>query len=345
MAGTPDTATSVAAEAADWYTRLRASDVSEIEAVRFRAWLAGDPERRREFDAVSAFWEDLAAIERSPEITRVRQNIAARFPPQSRWRGPLALVATILLAVGGAWAGWTYWNAARYMTNVGEQRVVPLADGSIVTLNTSTEIRLHYSKGTRRVELVRGQANFDVAKDPNRPFIVSAGGGEVRAVGTLFDVYRTGDKITVTLIEGKVTVTPHRPQGESAPPAARAAATNASPEIFLQAGEQVSFAAQGEVAKAPDVVKLASTDVPRVTAWRAHKLVFRDTPVIEAIAEANRYSREQIVLDVPGLANASISGTFALGKNEGFVEALQTYFQLDVERTGDDRIILTRRAD
>lgn len=342
----------MAAEAADWYARLRASDVSEIESLRFRAWLAGDPARRREFEAIDALWADLAAIEHSPEVMRVRESLAARHRKERRWHGYLAVAATLLVCIGGAFGAWLHWNAGRVVTSIGEQRMVPLADGSVVALNTSTEIKLRFSADVREVELLRGQANFDVAKDPDRPFVVTAGGGEVRAVGTMFDVYKAADKVTVTLIEGKVAVTPRRiaPANVATQLDTKKAphddAASKAAEIVLAAGEQLSFATQAsdERMKPAEIVKLAPVDVPRVTAWRSRKLDFSDTPLLEAIAEANRYSHEQIVLDAPELANARISGTFDAGKNEAFVEGLQTYFQLDVERAGGDRIVLSRRA-
>lgn len=351
----------MATEAADWYARLRAPDVSEIEAVRFRAWLAGDPARRREFDAVDSFWQDLSAIEHSPEVMRVQQSIAAR-PRNKGKRGHWTMAAALAMAVGGAAIAWHQWSADRYVTNIGEQRMVPLADGSIVTLNTATEIRMHYSAGARKVELVRGQANFDVAKDPSRPFIVAAGGGHVRALGTVFDVYKSAEKVTVTLIEGKVAVTPNQSITSDEPAVgsikteglsaeikhtlSTAAPSVPSAEIIMAAGEQLTFETSAKKPqKNPDVLKLASADVPRATAWRNRKLDFSNTPLLEAIAEANRYSREQIVLAAPELVHARISGTFEAGKNEAFVEGLQTYFRLQVERSSDHQLILTRQPD
>jgi transmembrane sensor len=200
---------------------------------------------------------------------------------------------------------------------VGEQRTVPLADGSIIVLNTATELRLHYGVDRREVELVHGQASFDVAKDVRRPFIVRAGRGEVRALGTVFDVYRSSDTVTVTLIEGAVAVTPD------------------SGEVVLAPGEQLTFADGSGPAK-----RLAA-DVKRVTAWRARKLDFSDTPLAEAIAEANRYSVDHIILDAPDLEGARISGTFEAGKNDLLVEGLQSYFHLDARRTTDHHIVLT----
>lgn len=340
---TPGSAASVAHEAADWYARLRAPDVSEIEAVRFRAWLAADPVRRREFDAIDTFWGDLSAIEHSPEVERVCEVIAARQRKRRRGQGYLAMAATLVVGLGGVWAGWQHWGAGRYETRIGEQRMVPLADGSMVTLNTATEIRIHYSETERAIELIRGQANFDVAKDADRPFIVTAGGGTVRALGTVFDVYKTAHKVTVTLIDGKVAVTPNL--SLRAPKADEPVGEVTVRAVVLDVGEQVSFATDAPVAKVPEVIQLASVEVPRVSAWKARKLDFNDTPVLEAIAEANRYSQEQIVLDAPELTDARISGTFETGKNEAFVDGLRAYFRLEAHRSGDHTIVLTRRPE
>lgn len=330
-------------EAADWYARLRAADVSEMDAVRFRAWLARDPAHRREFEALDGLWEVLGGLEHSGEMARERSaGSAGRF----RWR-PLAVAASLALAVAAS-----IWMLARtgdhYTTGVGEQRVVPLADGSVVTLNTSTELKLHYSQGLRGVELISGQANFEVAKDPGRPFVVTAGGGEVRAVGTQFDVYKAGDQVTVTLLEGKVAVVPRHaspggqvrlvgsPNGpEAGEPGAGTAAARRREEIFLTAGQQLSYAAR------TGRVRHARVDVSRASAWRSRKLDFDDALLSDAIAEVNRYSRVKIELRAPQLHSARISGSFEAGKSELFVEGVQAYFGLDAVRTEDDRIVLT----
>jgi transmembrane sensor len=383
------TTSAVITEAADWYARLRAENVTELDAARFRAWLASDPEHRREFEALDILWNELENVETSPEVTRERMNIAARRrlyasavntppvwqqgtlnrqrespttqglhgkyaarPGVSRRRIIAAAAAITIAVAAGVWI--QAFTAGRYVTDIGEQRTVPLADGSVVVLNTATEIRVHFTEARRGVELIRGQASFDVAKDTRRPFIVTAGGGEVRAVGTVFDVYKRADKVTVTLIEGKIAVIPGHlepaldagasPYEETAkqikqdsPQTEEAAVKPGTGEIFLTAGQQLSYAMTNSS------IQRTGADLPRVTAWRARKLDFDDTPLSEAIAEANRYSRAQIELDAPQLATARISGTFEAGKNELFVEGLQAYFHLDAQRTADNRIVLTAR--
>jgi len=327
----------LANEAADWYARLRAGNVSEIDAARFRAWIAGDPARRREFESVDELWEDLKAIEDSPEVRRERQVIAQRraqaVGASHRTRRGLAwaAAAAVLLAVLGSVLWVEQEPVDRYVTGVGEQRTVPLADGSVVTLNTATQIRLHFSPSHRDVELVSGQADFEVAKDPARPFIVTVGDRTVRAVGTKFDVYKTSDNVIVTLIEGKVAVTS---TGSSS--SASESGYPGSPEVVLSPGEQLSYGMKvrsGERKRA---------DIPRVEAWRSRKLDFNDTPLTEAIAEANRYTTTQIVLHAPELRDARISGRFDAGRSDLFVEGLQGYFHFQVERA-DHRIVLTPR--
>jgi transmembrane sensor len=326
----------VATEAADWYARLRAENVSEIDAARFRAWIAAHPVHRREFEAIDDFWDDLKMIAESGEVLRERGAIARRrsaampIKRRAKQRVVWAAAAGALLFIGAV--TWTYRGRPdRYVTEIGEQRIVTLSDGSVITLNTATEIRLRFSTDRRGVELVAGQANFEVAKDASRPFIVTAGNRSVRAVGTQFDVFKSGDKVTVTLIEGKVAVT----RADASPASSPRASNTQSDEILLAAGEQLTYGLKS----GPTTPR--SADIPRVEAWRARKLDFSDTPLAEAIAEANRYSVVQIVLKAPTLKDARISGRFEAGRNDLFAEGLEGYFHFHVDRPRDGQIVLT----
>ncbi len=336
---------SIATEAADWYARLRAPDVSELERVRFRAWLASDPARRYEFEAVDSFWGGLSAIEGSPEVADVRASL-----PSSHRRGrskphrvAFAIAATLVLALTGAWLTWHEWSAGRYTTQGGQMRVVRLPDGSVVTLNAATEIKLRYSQGRRGVELMQGEANFKVAKDASRPFIVMAGAGQVEALGTMFDVYESTRKITVTLIEGTVAVTPNAKAsptngGDKSITRAIQSGSAKTPDdsvIVLTAGEQLSY-----VTMPAALASHLPSRGPEIVRWENRKLDFSNTPLLEAIAQANRYSPEQLVLEAPGLENARISGIFTVGRNDLFAEGLRTYFHLETVRTGEHTIIL-----
>jgi transmembrane sensor len=231
-----------------------------------------------------------------------------------------ALAASVVAAVG--LVSWQWLSAPElYATGVGEQKVVPLGDGSVITINTSSRVSVRFTRSQRRVEVLSGQAHFAVAKDATRPFVVSAGGGETLAVGTEFDVYQRANETVVTLIEGRVTVT--SPQGGST-------------AIQLAAGEQVSYSKHGTAQR--------TADLQRASAWRARKLDFSDTPLSEAISEANRYSNLKIELRGTELADARISGVFEAGRNDAVAEGVRAYFGLRLERFGDDLIVLSPAA-
>jgi transmembrane sensor len=315
-------------QAADWHARLRNESLSEVDDARFRAWLATNPAHRREFEQISAMWDQLGALAQSPEVLGELQRAAPKEVPAAPRRVSRravvgwAIAASVVVATTGI-ASWKWLSAPEvYTTGLGEQRIVPLGDGSVITLNTSSRVSVRFSRSKRRVEVLNGQASFAVAKDAARPFIVSAEGGEVLAVGTEFDVYKRANDTLVTLIEGSVTVTP--PQA-------------GAPLITLTAGEQVSYSAHRAALR-------TKADLQRASAWRAHKLDFADTPLSEAIAEANRYSNLKIELRGLELADAKISGVFEAGRNDSLAEGVRAYFGLQLERSGDDLIVLSQAA-
>jgi transmembrane sensor len=353
----------VTQEAADWHARMRREALSELDEARFRAWLAGNPARRQEFDAISAMWNQLGALADSPEVLaelrsaelggaerhsaklgdaerhgvelRGAEPVAAArrlvaLPPSGQAAPPRvsrrtvmgwALAASVVASAGVV--SWQWLSAPEiYTTGVGEQKIVPLGDGSVITINTSSRISVRFTRSHRRVEVLSGQANFSVAKDTARPFVVSAGGGQTLAVGTEFDVYQRAGDTVVTLIEGRVTVT---------------SPLAGTPAIGLTAGEQVSYSAHGAPEK-------KTADLRRTSAWRSRKLDFADTPLREAISEANRYSNLKIELRGAELADARISGVFEAGRNDSLAEGVRAYFGLRLERHGDDLIVLSPAA-
>lgn len=321
-------------EAADWLARLRSENVSEMEEARFRAWLSGDPARRREFDALNTMWDELDRVAQSPAVLAAQQASRKNAAPAAHRVSRRAVIGWAMAAgVAGAagFVSWQRWLASgHYETLVGEQRTVPLADGSIITLNTASRVHVQLGSKERRIALLQGQAQFEVAKDAARPFIVSAGRGEVRALGTVFDVYRRADEVLVTLVEGRVSV-----DGHVGGQVDNQAGTVAN-QLVLAPGERAAFSSDGSMPVRSQV------DVHRALAWRSRKLDFADTPLLEAIEEANRYSTRKVELRAPALAAAKISGVFDAGHNDAFADALRAYFGLTVRRERDDLLVLTQ---
>jgi transmembrane sensor len=196
-----------------------------------------------------------------------------------------------------------------------------------------------YDKNERVIQLERGQARFDVARDPARPFRVEAGKQTVIALGTQFNVERVGGNVLVTLIEGHVAVT-----GVAQPPAAADVPAGTSNPISdahaagiveLTAGEGLRVKGDGQA------IVIAKVDVDRATAWQTGKMFFDSEPLATAAERINRYSRQQIDVD-PSAAAIRISGVFNAGDTHAFIEAVNAYFPVRIERERDEEIRLTR---
>jgi transmembrane sensor len=302
------------AEAAAWIARLESDDRNGSTDAGLQDWLRADPSHAAAFERATELWAMLpgaalcsgasADLRRSPRPRiRVMQPFYA-----------LAASVLLLLSVGAGW--WLVTRPDGYATRLGEQKVATLEDGSRIALNTDSEVEVRYTADARRVELDRGEAMFEVTPNHARPFIVTAGDRQVRALGTSFIVRRTAAGMVVTLIEGKVSVTDIRP----AKAVARA--------TILTPGERLT--ATGD---APPMIDQPAIDA--VTAWRRGQAVFTDTPLSAAVAELNRYGGPHIAVDDPHLAALRISGIFATNDTSEFAAAIAALHGLRVERTGN----------
>jgi len=279
----------------------------------------------------SPFFDSRAAAVTSPPSRAFLE--AARAAPESpapgrAWRILAAAAASIVLAVGIA---ATYFMHARggvrYSTPIGEVASVPLQDGSNMTLNTSSRVRVDLSREERRINLERGEAFFVVAKDPKRPFVVEAGTKRVVAVGTQFSVRRDRNDIRVVVTEGTVRVEALR---SAALPEAELSGT------ALTAGT-IAHASDGDVL----VQKTSLPQAEEVLSWRLGYLTFRDTNLTDAVEEFNRYNTHRIAIADPQVASIRISGTFRPTNYEAFVRLLEEGFSIHARNT-EEEITLTK---
>jgi transmembrane sensor len=204
--------------------------------------------------------------------------------------GGMAVAAGIAAAVLPALVAQPAIGA--YATGRGQHRHVVLADGTALDLNAETRVTVRLSRHSRQVELAEGEAIFDVVHDERRPFTVLAAGREIRDVGTQFDVKARGGALTVTVAKGKVEVRP-----EAASSAARA--------YLLSPGERLAVGASG-------AVRLASVDASETFSWRVGRLVYREQPLSEVVADLNRQFTTQIEIGDPELAQIPITGVVVL---------------------------------
>ena len=214
-----------------------------------------------------------------------------------------------------------------FATAVGERSTANLDDGSVATLNTNTQLALDYSDDERRVILIQGQALFDVAKDPDRPFVVIAGEQRIVAVGTVFDVRLGQDDVNVVLVEGVVDVF-----GE---PSSNSGGSALAP-VRMTAGQRLttSVVATG----VPPVVE--ETDTERATIWKDGRVFFEDSTLADAVQEMNRYSSVKIIVEGVPIEELRVNGMFRTGRPANFVSTLEAYFPLVSERIGDSTIVI-----
>jgi transmembrane sensor len=288
----------------------------EVEA-GFRRWLGDDPEHASAFELLTDTWEKSARLRRhSVGAGSGWRRIGARVG-FSRMAFATAAAAAVLIPVA-----LFFFRSDAVTTGIGELRTLVLDDATRLYLNANTRVRVHYDKQFRRVTLERGEALFEVAKRPDWPFVVSAGGREIRALGTSFDVRRDEQDLVVTLVEGKVTVTPKsEPTLEQKP-------------FVLSPGQRLTFAKAGP----------ATIDRPpleRVTAWKLGQVNLDNTPLADAVAEMNRYSRQRIVIDDPSVAAIRVSGIFIAGDSANFAHAVGKAYRLRVLEQSPELIVLS----
>lgn len=246
-----------------------------------------------------------------------------------RFRLIRALAASVLLVAAGS-VVWYVWPAGSdYSTPVGGLASVPMSDGSKITLNTDSEVRVDLENpAERRVELQKGEAFFEVAKDPTRPFVVTVGKKRVIAVGTAFSVRRNGNDVRVAITEGRVRIED-------------AAERSAKRSV---ADDGVSTLAAGSVARATNAgVLIQEKPIPEIEndlSWRTGYLIFRDMVLADAVAEFNRYNTRKIVIEDPTVAATRVSGKFRSTQFEAFVRLLEEGFPIRAHAV-DDHIVLT----
>jgi transmembrane sensor len=342
-------------EAARWRVRLSASDASARELAAFEGWLKESSEHRSLYESMDRAWGLAGGSSDAPEILELREA-ALSFRPSSRGRPIMfgAGVAAALLLSFGVWLGInrakgpdsssaplavvepgaTTINNARqgeFQTQVGERSTLRLVDGSVLTLDTASKVALDLFGQIREVHLLQGRANFEVARDPSRPFVVYAADRRITAIGTDFDVRLNEREIQVTLVEGKVAV------DQLARGSNRAKPDTPMVRTKLQAGEQLNAPVGG-------AASVRGADLERSTSWRDGRLVFAADRLADAVAEMNRYSRAPIVLGDAAVGELKVSGVFRTADPQAFARALTEYFNVETSEQGNATVLRWRRS-
>jgi transmembrane sensor len=340
--------------AAEWMIR-RDRGFTAAEQDEFFAWLAADPRHGERFAQHQATWQDLNLLAqwRPEHATEPNPDLLAKPPARKTRRLLRPLVFfPVLLAAAAAVALLLTWERPGSRPDAPrpdrpatpaiafERRV--LEDGSTVDLARGAAIEVRFTADERHVRLMRGEAFFTVAKNPARPFVVNAGGVNVRAVGTAFNVRLDARSVEVEVAEGRVRVVGPKPEvsGQPAPavPAPSAVLRAPPTETFLSAGERAVVPRPPAVMTVPVRPIVAQTAVPRAP---ARLLEFQAVPLADVVAEFNRHNPVQLKIGDAELEDLPIVASFRADNVEGFVRLLQATAGVTAERA-DDTITLRK---
>lgn len=322
--------------AAAWDARLRGTKVTFRDRRAFHTWLRQDAAHQAAHDRLQAMLAALRAHADMPELSALRDEARASVHATRRRR--FAAVASLAAAAVLVLALVTFTRSERsaelaamlhgetiYATAPDERARVTLADGSILTLDMGTKVAARIGAARRDVTLLAGRALFQVAKDPQRPFVVRARGQSVTALGTVFDVRLAPREVRVTLAEGSVAVRPLHPR--------RGGMT----QQVLKPHQQF-VAIDGEAAP-----RLRTVDTDRALAWADGQLFFDNEPLARAVEEMNEFSPRKIRVD-PAVAGMRINGMFRTSNQAGFLEALEVTLPVEVHHGAQGNVYIVPKA-
>jgi transmembrane sensor len=333
-----ETSKQIEQRAMAWLSQRDSGRWSEADQNDFAQWMRADVLHRVTLLRCEALWERTERLKAfgagktpglvpppgewrsSPFFERRPASHARGIVGTFKQRMAAAIAAALLLTVGAGVYVKSLTRGEAYATPIGAVTSIPLSDGSSVLLNSGGKLRVALTDKERLIKLETGEAFFDVAKDPERPFVVQAGQKRIVAVGTRFSVRRQDSEVQVIVTDGKVRVQPSSKAGSGK---------------LLTAGAMIRTERDALV-----VERKTPHEAEEALSWRSGHLIFKETPLADAVAEFNRYTRQQIVIDDPELAALRISGKFRSTYAGSFVELLEKGFGIGV-RQADETIHLT----
>jgi transmembrane sensor len=318
-------------EAEQWFVRLLEPHCPPGQRAEFERWRAADPAHAAAYREIEQLWKLSEAAVKDPAVMAAAKRALLPEPrahAPRRWFMPaLAVGFAAAIALAVTLPRWLTPPAepvgVAYTTSAGQQRTVTLTDGSSILLDTDTEVVVRYSERTRRVDLLRGQAQFSVQGNHAWPFVVHAGAGTVTAVGTQFQV-RLDDQVTeVALLKGKLAI-------------ATQPANGATQDASLIGGQALSYDGSGQI------TPVHALDTQQTQGWKQGQLFVHNWRLADLLAEMNRYSDTKLQLDDPSLQSVRISGVFRTSDQKTLLMLLQQGWAIRSRRVSDTRIELLR---
>ncbi len=333
-----------ARQATKYVACLHSPNLNEQDEAAINRWLEQSPENRREYNTALEMWDSLEYLADTPQVkSMVRSAAGARRVRRTGLFLPWAIAACLVLTTSVVFYGditqlINGWHTTVYATAIGEQKSITLSDGSVVKLNTDSQISVDFSSHQRRVALDRGEVFFDIAKDSTRPFNVRAGLQTISVLGTQFNVRKRGSAYTLAVVDGIVAV--HR---EDSP-----LALTAPDEIAAQS-QSISRAGDGYVLEKgavmtfEDRATLSKLERDNYFAWHTGTVTFKDKPLKMVVEEINRYSQRKVVIVGEETKFLRVSGILPIQDVEQVLRGLEAAFPLEIDFTERHIIIRKKR--
>lgn len=321
----PDNTRELHDQACQWLIRQEAHDFSEVERVRMLCWLDADVRHRQAYEEMASLWGQL------DRVAEIHSGVRGRSTQSKhdRWaalqkRVGLGLAASVLLISSLlAYPLVAIQLQSDFYNDTGKVSTFRLSDGTQVHLNSDSALDLRFSENTRELELLQGEAFFQVQPDKTRPFRVVAGSTSATALGTAYLVRRDREQGLVTVTEGRVEVEQQSQRNQST-----------QTPVEVRAGESLHF----ENSKPLDAVQPA--DLKRATAWMRGKLLFDGEPLDQVVAELNRYHHGLILIVGDQLAQRRVSGVFDTKDPLHVLDSIARSLHLQISRLGSYLIVL-----
>ncbi|WP_428312351.1 FecR family protein [Hydrocarboniphaga sp.] len=319
-----------------WWVRLREADIAPEEIAQWLDWCQSDPANLEAFENIENLGGRLQTLDAETRAALTRELLDEPAPAASadpsrrrsrRWMLPMSLAASLVVAGSLWWMNRAAAPPARvYQTARAEQQDFKLDDGSQLALGAMSSVSVSYSEAARRLALDAGEAYFTVAPNPSRPFVVQVGPLRVTAVGTAFNIRRSGDQVEVAVVHGIVDVREVDAGADDA---------QARQQLRVEAGHQIAAGAGAWAVRAADPNQALS--------WRSGSMAFVDEDLALVVSHLNRYAEHPVVLVDPALGKLRYTGSVVQGREDDWVRAIEAVFPVRALRDDRGRVLLSQR--
>jgi transmembrane sensor len=337
-------------EACLWVSRIDRNLTIE-EKAELRQWVSISSTHAIELKLAAEFWDETSVLQELSSLFPLQ--FSDNEPKNSYWTPVLAVACSaVFIALVLTFVPLTTTDQELvktdieqsqylFVTSIGENRSFRLPDGSVAHLNTDSKLSIDYTTTARRLNLLKGEAHFDVTHDADRPFSVEADTLNVTAIGTAFNIALGGDDIELLVTDGKVLVTEQNVDLSRDDVELLKTPSNNTAHLIMSSGEKASLTSHQVKTVTFEAEKMSLADVQKELAWQQGMLVFQGERLIDVLEEIKRYNNINFDLSDQSLSDIQVAGYFKAGDIDGLINTLESNFNIQYERIEPNRIKLS----